>query len=193
MDLKWFLRYLTLARWSKLIAALLGVISFSLIGYHFWKAQKEYRQKVWEFQNMFYSSNGLILEPNRVYKIGWELPDKNIPTAVEINGTKASTANYFERFDEESDYEYYCPLKFTNPMYVKVSDSTEFKLYFTVWTIHSRTQDATQALINAIEESIDPISVVEWSVVDLTDKYYSDHRPPLAVDRKFELVPIKNK
>lgn len=188
MDLKWFLRYLTLTRWSKLFAVLLACIFFGITAYYFMYLQKNYKQREWRFVNAFKVDNGLILEPKKVYKIEWENGGKVYPAHVNINGLSAHVLNYFKLPYARDQLGYYCNVTLSSPCYIRVKDSTDFKLSFISYTYLKWNSGFKEFISSWFDSFSDPFDKVEWTVTDVTDTY--DHEL-LTVDGKFPIVKVK--
>lgn len=188
MDLKWFLRYLTLTRWSKLLAIFFACIFFGILTFYFVVLQANHRPLEWHFKNCNVFTHEVTFEKERTYKIWWEQSYKAYPVAVAINGVKANIDNNLrQRFVDRYDARCYVTIR--NPFFVRVSQDTDFKLFFRMTTPVS-TQSLGDIFSGWFEGLGDEIAFVDWHVTDVTDSLYST---PLTVDGSFEIQKYTKK
>ncbi len=186
MDLKWFLRYLTLTRWSKLAAVSLACVFFGIIAFYFMFLQSEYRQKEWNFKNVGFIKHSVTLEPDRIYKISWEQPEKTFLRAIDVDGVKAHTMNYSKMRYNFIEYSDYCSQYFYNPFYVRVNKETDVGLLFEVRTT---VMNIGNGFFSSWVESMgDPLNKADWNVTDVTD---TDKNANLTIDGSFPIYKIR--
>lgn len=191
MDLKWFLRYLTLTRWSKLLAVFLAFVFFGIIAFYFIFLQANYRQKEWHFKNSGFFKHSITLEPDRVYRISWEKGYKTFPDEVKINGVKSHPYNYLKMRYIGVKHKYVCYINMTNPFYVRLKDETDFQMNFMVRTPLDWGGGLGDFFSTWVESLADPAGIVNWSVVDVTDtiKYLGY----LSVDGEFPVYKLRGR
>jgi len=183
MDLKWFLKYLTLTRWSKLLAVFLACVFFGIVAMYFMFLQSSYRQHEWNFKNASFIKHTMTLDSGRIYKVSWENEYKTTPYVIDINGKKVHTVNYLKMRYIHVEYSYHCPTYLTNPFHVRVNKATEFGLSFMVRTTVRNIGDGF--FESWLESFIDPINKATWKVQDVTESY---NQGKLTIDGSF---PIK--
>jgi hypothetical protein len=186
MDLKWFLRYLTLTRWSRLLAVALACVFFGIVAIYFLFLQSEYRQKEWHFKNISFITHSVTLESGRIYKISWEQPQKTFLRAIEVNGIKAHTMNYAQMRYISFIYSDYCSQYFNNPFYVRVNEDTDVGLLFEVRTPVMNIGDGFFS--SWVESFGDPLNKADWNVIDVTD---TDKNASLTIDGSFPIYKIR--
>lgn len=185
MDLKWFLRYLTLHRWARFVSVVAACLVCIILANFFFGLQKDYKQKEWQFINTGVIINGLTLEPNTIYKVSWKNDDAT-PTQVYVNDVAALTQNHFSLPRAARILNKYCDIYFPNPTYIRVRQPTPFKLYFVVYP-HLNWGGGFWSFFKSWLKSFkEPVADTHWTVEDVTDEYTG----PLTIDGSFPIVTI---
>lgn len=188
MDLKWFLKYLTLHRWSKFLSVTFAFAFCVILAFYFFGEQKKYKQTEWKFKSTSMISHGLILEPNTIYKITWEDEDVSYPTSIEINGVSAHTLNYYKLPYARSVFRNYCNIQLTNPCYLRVNKKTDFKLTFIIYNQLKWNSGFKEFFKSWFKSFSDPVEDANWMVEDVTDDN-DNHK--FLVDGNFPIFQIQ--